>query len=305
MIVRALDDGGTATATDPAALRRQRGARGRRSARAGGDRDLRAGLQQARADGAASGRDAARLAAQRRRRPAGCAPPCADAPIRAPPPRSSPRRSAPRASRSSARGPVRAARSRPALIGRGGRRHRSGRRSGCIGDADRRAHGRAACGADPGRRPGRLARPLGGRAAASDRGAAEGAAARGRRAAGVRHARVPRRRRRRPPTASACSRGSCPPSSSAATRATSPVRTPTSTAQPPPVAIYAADAARAVLEAVAAARPPRALRWRAALRALPAHDGLLGRWAATPAGGVTPRRLAVLSWPAGRSAPNG
>ena len=31
-----------------------------------------------------------------------------------------------------------------------------------------------------------------------------------------------------------------------------------------------------------------------ALLALPAHGGLLGRWAATPTGGITPRRLAVL-----------
>ena len=29
-------------------------------------------------------------------------------------------------------------------------------------------------------------------------------------------------------------------------------------------------------------------------RALPAHDALLGRWAATATGGITPRRLAVL-----------
>jgi hypothetical protein len=31
-----------------------------------------------------------------------------------------------------------------------------------------------------------------------------------------------------------------------------------------------------------------------ALAALPAHDALLGRWASTPTGGITPRRLAVL-----------
>jgi ABC-type branched-subunit amino acid transport system substrate-binding protein len=63
--------------------------------------------------------------------------------------------------------------------------------------------------------------------------------------------------------------------------------------QPPPVAIYAADAARAVLEAVAGTTASRAAV-ATALRALPVHDGLLGRWAATPAGGVSPRRLAVL-----------
>ena len=31
-----------------------------------------------------------------------------------------------------------------------------------------------------------------------------------------------------------------------------------------------------------------------ALAGLPAHDSLLGRWAGTPDGGITPRRLAVL-----------
>ena len=63
--------------------------------------------------------------------------------------------------------------------------------------------------------------------------------------------------------------------------------------QPPPVAAYAADAAGAVLDAAAAAAASRAAI-SAALRGLPAHDGLLGRWAATPDGGITPRRLAVL-----------
>ena len=63
--------------------------------------------------------------------------------------------------------------------------------------------------------------------------------------------------------------------------------------QPPPVAIYAADAARAVLEAAATAVDSRAAVAQSLL-ALPAHDGLLGRWAATPAGGISPRRLAVL-----------
>jgi ABC-type branched-subunit amino acid transport system substrate-binding protein len=64
--------------------------------------------------------------------------------------------------------------------------------------------------------------------------------------------------------------------------------------QPPPVAIYAADAARAVLEAAATSVASRAGIAKALL-ALPAHDGLLGRWAATPGGGITPRRLAVLT----------
>lgn len=63
--------------------------------------------------------------------------------------------------------------------------------------------------------------------------------------------------------------------------------------QPPPVAIYAADAAGAVLEAASGGVASRATVAKALL-ALPAHDGLLGRWAATPAGGITPRRLAVL-----------
>jgi hypothetical protein len=31
-----------------------------------------------------------------------------------------------------------------------------------------------------------------------------------------------------------------------------------------------------------------------ALAGLPAHDGLLGHWAGTPSGGITPRRLAVM-----------
>ena len=76
--------------------------------------------------------------------------------------------------------------------------------------------------------------------------------------------------------------------------------------QPPPVAIYAADAARAVLEAVGGARPPRVLRWPAALRALPRPrrparalgSDPVGRHHAAAAGGAA-------SWPAGRSAPSG
>ena len=41
-------------------------------------------------------------------------------------------------------------------------------------------------------------------------------------------------------------------------------------------------------------RPSRVPRSRRRSLALPAHDGLIGRWAATPEGGITPRRLAVL-----------
>jgi ABC-type branched-subunit amino acid transport system substrate-binding protein len=63
--------------------------------------------------------------------------------------------------------------------------------------------------------------------------------------------------------------------------------------QPPPVATYAADAAEAVLAAAAAGNGSRA-QVAAALARLPAHDALLGSWAATPAGGITPRRVAVL-----------
>jgi len=63
--------------------------------------------------------------------------------------------------------------------------------------------------------------------------------------------------------------------------------------QPPPVAAYAADAAAAVLDAASTGSASRAAVARA-LAVLPAHGGLLGRWAATPTGGVTPRRLAVL-----------
>jgi ABC-type branched-subunit amino acid transport system substrate-binding protein len=63
--------------------------------------------------------------------------------------------------------------------------------------------------------------------------------------------------------------------------------------QPPPVAAYAADAAEAVLAAIGNGDGSRA-EVAAALETLPAHDALLGHWAATPAGGITPRRLAVL-----------
>jgi ABC-type branched-subunit amino acid transport system substrate-binding protein len=63
--------------------------------------------------------------------------------------------------------------------------------------------------------------------------------------------------------------------------------------QPPPVATYAAEAAESVLSAVGSGDGERA-QVAAALRALPAHDALLGRWAATATGGITPRRLAVL-----------
>jgi ABC-type branched-subunit amino acid transport system substrate-binding protein len=63
--------------------------------------------------------------------------------------------------------------------------------------------------------------------------------------------------------------------------------------QPSPVATYAAEAAESVLSAVGSGDGERA-QVAAALRALPAHDALLGRWAATATGGITPRRLAVL-----------
>jgi branched-chain amino acid transport system substrate-binding protein len=63
--------------------------------------------------------------------------------------------------------------------------------------------------------------------------------------------------------------------------------------QPPPVAAYAAEAAESVLSAAAAGDASRA-QIAAALETLPAHDSLLGRWAATSTGGITPRRLAVL-----------
>ena len=59
------------------------------------------------------------------------------------------------------------------------------------------------------------------------------------------------------------------------------------------MAAYAADAAAAVLDAASTGSASRAAVARA-LAVLPAHEGLLGRWAATPTGGVTPRRLAVL-----------
>jgi ABC-type branched-subunit amino acid transport system substrate-binding protein len=63
--------------------------------------------------------------------------------------------------------------------------------------------------------------------------------------------------------------------------------------QPPPVAVYAADAAETVLAAAAASGLTRAAM-STALAGLPAHDALLGHWAGTPDGGITPRRLAVL-----------
>jgi ABC-type branched-subunit amino acid transport system substrate-binding protein len=63
--------------------------------------------------------------------------------------------------------------------------------------------------------------------------------------------------------------------------------------QPPPVATYAADAAEAVFAAIGSGDGSRS-QVASALGALPAHDALLGRWAATPAGGITPRRLAAL-----------
>ncbi len=64
--------------------------------------------------------------------------------------------------------------------------------------------------------------------------------------------------------------------------------------QPPPVSVYAAEAAHAVLQAATTASASRQAM-AATLAVLPAHDGLLGRWAATPDGGITPRRLAVLT----------
>ena len=85
----------------------------------------------------------------------------------------------------------------------------------------------------------------------------------GGRAADVRHARVPRRRRARPPTACACSRGSCPPSSSAASARIFASAYADLHGQPPPVAIYAADAAerrarrRSARPRLARARWPR------------------------------------------------
>jgi branched-chain amino acid transport system substrate-binding protein len=63
--------------------------------------------------------------------------------------------------------------------------------------------------------------------------------------------------------------------------------------EPPPVAVYAADAAQTVLDAAAVSGATRAAM-STALAALPDHDGLLGHWAGTPAGGITPRQLAVL-----------
>ncbi len=63
--------------------------------------------------------------------------------------------------------------------------------------------------------------------------------------------------------------------------------------EPPPVAAYAADAAETVLKAAALSGLSRAAM-STAFTALPAHDSLLGHWAGTPTGGITPRRLAVL-----------
>jgi branched-chain amino acid transport system substrate-binding protein len=63
--------------------------------------------------------------------------------------------------------------------------------------------------------------------------------------------------------------------------------------QPPPVAVYAADAAQTVLDAAAVSGLTRAAM-STALAGLPGHDALLGHWAGTASGGITPRRLAVL-----------
>jgi ABC-type branched-subunit amino acid transport system substrate-binding protein len=63
--------------------------------------------------------------------------------------------------------------------------------------------------------------------------------------------------------------------------------------EPPPVAVYAADAAQTVLAAAAVSGGTRAAM-STALAALPGHDALLGHWAGTPTGGITPRQLAVL-----------
>ena len=146
---------------------------------------------------------------------------------------------------------VRDRRSRP----RRRRRHRSGRRSGRVRDAARRAHGRAARGrARPGRRAGRLAGPLGDRAAARDRA---------------------RCRRRSAPAVVAPQAFDTLAFLDEAGAAADGVRVISRFVpaeqlggdarsfagayadlhgQPPPVAIYAADAARAVLEAASARR---------------------------------------------------
>ena len=187
-------------------------------------------------------------------------------------------------------------------LGRGGRRHRSGRRSGCLRDADPRAHGRAAGGAvevvalagSPGpgghllraiaavpkaQRPSVVAPQAFGTLAFLDDA---GAAAEGLR---VLSRFVPAEQlggdARDFAGAYADLHG-----------------------QPPPVALYAADAARAVLEAVAGTTASRAAV-ATALRALPPHDGLLGRWAATPPAASRRAGWRYCSWPAGRFAPNG
>jgi branched-chain amino acid transport system substrate-binding protein len=63
--------------------------------------------------------------------------------------------------------------------------------------------------------------------------------------------------------------------------------------QPPPVAAYAADAAQTVLTAATASGESRA-QMSTALAAVPAHGALLGHWAGTADGGITPRQVAVL-----------
>ena len=301
VIVRTLDDGG-GHARPIRALRRQRRPRGCRSPCPGRDRDVRAGLQRARAAGAASGRPAAGLAAQRGRQSAGALAPGADTADQG----------TAAAQLAEALGATRVADRQPeagrrhrvrdrSRLGRGRRRHRSGRRSGCLCDADPRAHGRAAGGGSrsspwpvrpaPGRtsccvrsrllpkaqRPSVVApQAFGTLAFLDDAGAA---------ADGVR----------------VLSRF-VPPSSSAATRATSRAPTPTSTGSRP----------RGALRGRRRARRPRGGG---------GHDRLArggGHGAARPAAheacwdaGQRPRRAASrrggwrCSWPAGRSAPNG
>ena len=181
---RAERRGHAAVRDRPRALRAQCGARGRRSRRAGRDRHLRAGLQQAGAAGAAARRAVARLARQRRRVAARCAPPRSDGGGRGHGDRGA--RGLPRGDADRARQPApgRSGAVRIGTRGRGRReRHRARAGAGRLGlDAagDRR---RAAGRADPGRRAGRIAGHLGDRSPARDRAPAGGRPARGRRPA--------------------------------------------------------------------------------------------------------------------------
>ena len=303
VVVRAQDDGGRPRRHRASALRAQRGASSRRSLGAGRDRHVRVGLQRARAARAEAGRSAARLAGECGEQAAGSAPPRAD--VRRP-------RHRGRAARRVARGHARRVVSqRPAAGTPFASALASPRpapasircRSRRIGDADPLLLDELLAGRIQIVAPGGLARNLGGRAAACDRGSPGGAAPLGRRAEAF------------GTLAFLDDAGAAADGVRVLSRFV-PAEQLGGDArdfagayadlhgQPPPVALYAADAAarrprgggghdgsRAAV-ASGAARP-------AAPRRPARHAGPRPRPAASRRGGWR------CSWPTGRSAPNG